>query len=364
MLQLCVSQEISTIPFTFKATGIRVYSIEEALYHVYHYWRESVDDVLSSKMTAWIAEIGLSSLSTKMKSMATMEPFSKRMLAFLGIIDYFSNLELLAIKTDLETWEHRVEWEKIKDRADNLVLRGEAAKAIPLYQRALKYEENPIIINNMAVANMQLGIYKEAVNLLIKAHALAPDNTSIDMHLTEAAILADNYDLATQLLDKNNSTYLQGLMAYQKNDYSKALDYFAKAGDNNKIADTYVKMGQYHKALESLDKSTPGYHEKMADIYAAYGHAHMPEAIQHMKKAITESSGGKKTAALWTKLATYYRKDYDWQRADEAINNALAYETNTALLENTLIKKCMGRMRDYRASLGKVLQKLKDQYRT
>jgi len=428
MLQLCTSQQISNTPYTFRATGIRVYSIEEALYHTYHHWRESVEDVASAKITAWVANLGHFQLAEKIKGLASLEPFSKRMLAFLSIIEYFDNAELAGIKSDLESWEHRVEWERLKDRADHLVAKGEPAKALPLYRQASKYEENSQgnaqLINNMAIAHMLLGNYKDAVKLLAKAHASQPENHAISLHYAEAAILSGEYDTAKGILQNSHPAtpdvlFLHGLMAYQQGDYHEAIAWLEKAasaglapvkpvtrsieppGQPRKmregaadlkancymntpqaryikmIADAYVQLGHYEKALASLDQSAADYHVKAAEIYAVQGHSHMPEAIHHMRKALEDagtinsdvhaSQDCESQAALWTKLARYYRLDYDWQRAGEAIANALIADSNVPLnatiqLENARIKKGLGRMRDYRAGLSEVLMGLKDKY--
>ncbi|MCL2378984.1 MAG: tetratricopeptide repeat protein [Defluviitaleaceae bacterium] len=389
MLQLCISQTISDTPYTFKATGIRVYSIEEALYHAYHYWRESIDEILSENLTAWIESLGLLQITKKMKALSAITPSSKRLLAFLSIIEYFNTSELSALKTDLESWEHRVEWEKLKDRADNLVSRGEPAKALPLYRRALSYGENPALLNNMGIANMQLSNYQEAVNQLAKGHAAQPESTAIALHYAEALILNGDYEDANKTIQKAKGTYytntdgskttqsetadiqyLQGLMAYRQNDYPRALTHFQKAETLNpeaplythKIAETYRQMHQYDKAIAALNQSQSApHHVKAAEIYAEYGHAYNPEAIRHIRQAISE--GGRGDASLWTKLAEYYRRDYDNQRASEAIIHALPGKSVPALLENARIKKGLGRMREYRTSLSDALKGLIERYR-
>ena len=400
MLQLCLSQNITETPYTFKATGIRVYSIEEALYHAYHYWRESIDELQQDNLSTWIESQGITKITVKMKALATITPQSKRLLSFLSITEYFTPQELTALKADLERWEHRVEWEKLKDRADNLVSRGEPAKALPLYRRALSYGENPALLNNMATANMQLSNHKEAVNLLSKAHAAQPESTAIAQHYAEALILSGNYEeakkalqKATRLSYKNTADsytppdetaagsykphgetadiqYLHGLMAYSQKDYPTALTHFQKAMNLNpenplythKTAETHQQLNQYDKALATLEKSpTAPHHEKLAEIYAAYGHAYMPQAINHLRLAI--SQGNRDNTALWTKLAQYYRKDYDNERANEAIAHALPSKSVAALLENARIKKGLGRMREHRMGLSEALKGLVERYR-
>ncbi|MCL2526946.1 MAG: tetratricopeptide repeat protein [Defluviitaleaceae bacterium] len=376
MLQLCISQQTNDIPFTFGATGIRVFSIEETLYHVYHHWRESVEDYLSPKMIAWVESLGHAALAKEMKGFCRLESLSKRMLAFLGIIDYFDSEELTSLKTDLESWEHRVEWERLKDRADRLVSKGDAVRALPLYRHALKYENNAQLLNNMAVAYMHLAKHKEAAQLLAEAYTAWPDNQALSLHYAEAAILSGDYDNAAVVLEKITASHpnnadvmlLRSLMARRQEDYPLAIEWLKKAakdnpGSNSQLADIYMQMGQYDKALECMDINTPGYHAKAAEIYAARGHTHIPDAIQHMRKAI-DAKNNQNDAALWAKLAKYYRLDYDWQRAGEAIANAMPTENPAIQLENARIKKGQGRMRDYRAGLSDVVAGLKNKYRS
>jgi len=385
MLQLCISQDVTNTPYTFKATGIRVYSIEEALYHAYHYWRESIDELISDNLITWVSSLEITQIAAKVRTLPAILPASKRLLAFLNITEYFSAPELAALKTDLERWEHRVEWEKLKDRADNLISRGEPAKALSLYRRALSYGDNPALINNMGIANMQLSNYAEAVKLLAKAHAAQPESAAITLHYVEALILNGNHDEAMKMLqtasgysyaggqppnETANYKYLQGLMAYQQNDYSSALIHFLKAEAldpenplyTHKLAETYQQLNQYDKALATLsESSTAPHHEKIAEVYAAYGHSHMPEAIRHLRQAISQC--GRNNAALWTKLAEYYRKDYDLERANEAIAHALPAKSAAAFLENARIKKGLGRMREHRTGLSDALKVLTQRYR-
>jgi len=372
MLQLLTSQKISDIPFTFKETGIRVYSIEQALFHVYYRWRETVDDFVSIEMSTWVAEIGLVQIATKIKSIAEVESFTKRMLAFLNIINYFNEEELSSLKSELITWENRVEWERLKDQADHLVSRGESAKAIPLYTKALRYSQTAATLNNTGVAYMRLGNYEKAVAMFKQALAHEPDNETIMLTYAECLVHIGDYKLATQLFAVSKSSeanYLRGFMAHMQNDYQAALKWLESSLDSralHKRVDIYVEIGQLENALAILSSND---HEKISEVYAAHGHARMPDAINHIKKAIEQdqNTGGSNAARLWTKLAKYYRTDYDWQRAAEAIENAIkagVAASSATLLEYASIKKGQGRNREYQAILKSVLEGLKEQYRT
>ena len=381
MFQLCVSQQLTqeVSPFSFKATGIRVYSFEEVYYHVYHYWKESVDDFLSDAMITWVSELGHSYLAAKMKELTKTEPFTERILDFLRLIDYFNNEELENLQEKLIAWEERREWEKLKERADHLISRGEPAKALALYKRALQYDENPILLNNMGVAYMQLSQPKEALRRLTRALTLDTKNTDILLHYIEAAILSKNYDNATAALKKAEATmpsnsdipFFYGLMAYYKKDYTLALKHFSAATEINpqiphyvyKIADVHKAIRQYDKALSTLNQVTQKdstYYAKQAELYASAGD--IPAAIRSMQNAVKPETAD---ANLWARLAGYYRQDYDPKRAEESIKKAinLAPDNDLVLLENARIKKGLGRTREYQAALNDVLKGFKDRYR-
>ncbi|MCL2840477.1 MAG: tetratricopeptide repeat protein [Defluviitaleaceae bacterium] len=380
MLQLCVSQKINTHPFAFKATGIKVYSFEEALYHVYHYWRESVDEFLSDGMIAWVLELGHSYLAGRMKELTRKEPFTQRIIDFMQLTEYFSSEEISTLKISLEKWEQRREWEKLRERGDYFVNRGEPSKAIPLYKRALQYEENSTLFNNIGVAYLQLGAAKDAYPYFMKALRKSPRNFSILLHCAEAAILSGHFEDATKFLKKaqNNHAnhadipFLNGLMAWEKKDYTNALAYFSKAIDTDsnvphytyKIVDAHLSMRQYEKARKALESITirdVSYYTKLAELYAAWGN--IPRAINASIQA-TEAAETP-DAVLFAKLAGYYRQDYDPNRAEEAIEKALSInpEHDIVRLENARIRKGLGRTREYQAALTDILKSFKEKYR-
>jgi len=380
MLQFAVSQQHNETPFIFRSTGIRVYTFEEALYHVFHYWRESVDDFLSETMIAWVAELGLSYIASKLKDISREKRFTKRILDFLQVVEYFNATEISDIKTTLQAWEQRLEWEKLKERADYLVNRGEPSKALPLYKRALQFEENAALLNNIAVAHMQLALPQDAMHHLTRARTLEPENMSVLFHYIEAAILAGQYNKAGQALAKATELapgsadipFLYGLSAFEQKNYATALEYYEKAAALDpktphytyQVANAHTAMRQYDKALAALATvpvKDANYYVKEAEIHAAANDT--SAALRCMRRAT--DAGGANTPGMWAKLAEYYRKDYDWQMAEQAIAHALklAPENDRVRLENARIKKGLGRTREYQAELTGILKGFKERYR-
>jgi len=379
MLQFTLSQQLNTHPFTFTATGIRVYSFEEALYHVYHYWRESADDVLSNGLAAWVMDLGHTYQATRMKELRKAKTFTDRMVGFLRLAPYFDDTEIAALTAELKQWESRREWEQLKERADAFLTRNDPAKAIALYRRALQHDENVPLLNNLAVAYLRLGANGEAFRLLQRARVMEPNNTDLTLHYAEAAILTHQFDTAQQALQQVASadattqaivSYLHGLIAFEQNDFTHALSFFETAAQQDrsvplyamKMADTLLRMRQYDKALEALEHMptrNEDYYTKQAEIHTAQGNS--PLAVRAIKQALEHNN----TAALWTHLAACYRRDYDFARADEAIKRALALDSDaeSTRMESARIQKAMGRTRAYQSGMSDILHTLKSRYR-
>jgi tetratricopeptide (TPR) repeat protein len=377
-LQLCVSQTKNNNPFSFKTTGIRVYTFEEMLYHVFHNWRESVDEFLSEESMAWVAGLGHAYLCARMKELRKTEPFAARILEFLRLANYYGESELHELKATLEKWEQRREWEQLKERADVFAHKNEPEKAIPLYKRALQFDENAPLLNNLGVQYLQTNAIKEGLSCLTRALSLEPSNFSVLLHYIEAAILNGKFDKAEKSLKKAREmnpahpdiAFLLGLMAYEQKDYPAALANFeqAIAADNtvpfytHKAVDVHLQMRQYEKALSILQtapfKDTG---EKEAEIYAAWGD--LPRAVKSMQNAI--AAAPEPSAAAYAKLAAYHRQDYDTTRAEQAIQKALSLnpESNIIRLENARIKRGLGNTREYQVSLNEILKSFKDTYR-
>ena len=377
MLKLCVAQQLNELPYTFRTTGTRVYTIEEALYHVYHFWRESIDDFVSEPMVTWVAALGHSYIASRMKDIARGTQFKKCIIDFLQVVDYFTAAEIASISQELDEWEMRREWEKLKERADYLVGRGEPLQAIPIYKRALQFEPNIGLLNNISVAHMQLGLYTQAMQYLAQARNVNPGSLELLYHYAEAAMLSGNLESAQAALEEiarvaPNSAellFMCGLYSMQQRDFAQAINYLAQAIEAAPkeayyaytLADVYTKTRQYQNAIAAI-ATTPKdakYFEKESDIYFAAGDT--TAAIASLLKAMHPG----RDATMWAKLAKLYRSNYDWQNAEESIAHALAIapDNDKVRLENARIKKGLGRMRDFQAELTAVLKNFKDRYR-
>jgi len=377
-LLLCASQQKNVVPYQFKLTNVKVYSIEEALYHAYSYWKESLDDVSSRPFADWVSNaLGLPRVAKKISGADSADGLSARLINFLSVIDYFDEDELGELHAQLVEWENRLEWERLKDRGDQLNGAGQPAKAYPFYLRALAHDENARLLNNAGVCLMKLCKYREAAAYLERAHTARPDDAQITKNFIEALIYGRDFGRAKELLTEIEATggagdlsYLYGELCYEEGDIRGAAEHYQKAtasGDDvfyiYRLTEIYVKLRYFDRAIETMNAAPVKdrfFLIKQAEIYAACGN--VPAAIKCVEKALVTDKGG---AKLWMTLAQLYRLNYDNTRAEMSIRMALDIEPDNeeALLESARIKKLSGKTREYQQILRSILQNFKKSYR-
>ena len=385
-LHLTISQADSTTisPFVFPMTGIRVYSLEEVLYHCFHEWRRSVD-VLDKPdaLISWIeGELGLGKIAAHLREFALIEDSSRRFLAFLGVTAYLPKSSINALAGDLAKWERRKSWEKLAEQGDYWSARGEGRRAYGLYTKSLALMDTPslALLNNCGVAAMSLENYEEAIAYFMRALRLEAENPQLRFNLIEALIFAGDIDAAQSHIEEiavatpehHELYYFQGEVLLRQKSYFDAIRLFEKALDKHydpeyiyKLCDCYMHIRLYDKALAAIAtvrEQDVTFLRKQASLYAAANN--VPMAVKSIEKAIVFGTDNS-DAELWTLLAEYHRLDYDLQKAAAAIGRALgiAPDNTAALLEQARIRKAQGRTKDYQSILQRILTTMKNDYR-
>ncbi len=380
-LLLCLTQEDGIKPYLFKTTAIKVFSFEEALFHCYTYWKQSLNDFCGEEFIEWVRiSLKLGDLAKKIKDISGNGDSAQRLYMFLSLIDYFDSSELHSLRAEVERWQKRNDWEKLKEQGDYFVQKGEPDRAIGSYRAALGYEVNAELLNNTAIALMQLERFDEAAECLERAsECVDPEKSEIVLlHLIEAYIFDKEIAKATLLInDVKNSFgdspelhYLRGETDVAAGNCNRSVTHYERAIELDKrpeyiyrLAQIYSQIRMFDKAMETLELVKVKNIEflmKQAELHAAANN--VPAAIKCMEKAIVKE---RNNVDLWTGLAMYHRMDYDLQKAYSAIIKALdlSKDNYPANLELARISKAQGKIKDYRAVLKIMLQKFRDDYR-
>ena len=378
-LSLCIGAEIKNAGYEFPMTRIRVYSFEEAQYHCFRYWRQSFSEFLAPVFLDWVGvELELAHIAQELRSIDIAAPLFSRLSAFLTIGGYFCENDLVQLKKEVALWESRTLWEKYKERGDFWAAEGDFERALVLYQQGLEHDENVALLNNAGVALLHLRDYSQAAKYFRRALAIGEAHLQMRLRLIEALVIGGDHHAAAQeinqALQENPENpevlYFMAEMELQNKNYSMAITTLNRACDINyepqfkyRLADCFVKIRQYDKALAALEQirvKDSEFLRRQATILAASNN--LPQAIKSIEKALVANSGD---AGLWVLMAQYYRQDYDLTRADGAITKAisLAPDNHHALLELARIRKAQGYTRDYQAILTRVLASFKSNYR-
>ena len=378
-LYLAITHEENKIPYKFKMTDINVYSLEEAAFHVYKYWRESGEEFLSQEFIDWTRDVlKLPYYASQLTQLHAKSALSGRLIGFLSFFEFYDEIRLSSLRAALQEWEARLMWERLKENADYLYRQGNPAKAAGLYKRALEYSENYQILNNYAMSLMKLYRFEEAAALLERAAALKPTSVRLRLGLAESHIRARNLEqglralIASGELDPGNPDidYMHGLLNLETGDTRHSIDYFKKAISAKydphyvySLAQVYIKLRTYDKAAETLETivvKDKTYYIIKADIHRLTHN--IPAAIKSLEQALISN---RNDPELWTKLASYHRQDYDLHKAESAVQKALgidpAYER--ARFESAKIKKAQGNTKEYQHILGGILSGFKSGFR-
>lgn len=374
-LLLSTSQEEITAPYEFKETKIRVYSLEEALYHVYHNWKKTVDDYLCGDFISWVGTIlELPQIASKLREISRIPEFSEKLILFLSLIPYFSTFEIKKIERDLKNWESQNEWDKLQDRANDLFKQKSYDKAYSLYLKAISYDDNPVLNYNIGICLMKQSLFENSLLFLEKSYISDNDNENYSCAYIESLIRSQKLPRAKNLLELQRPTaktfYLWGEFHYEAGDAKNALISYEKAYSFGneffylyRIVDIMAKQRKFDKALELLKMSrnkNPEYFLKLGEIYVE--NKNISAAIKSLETAIISYPDN---VDILINLATYYRLDYNTDKATFIIQKALhLQDTNKhAILELAKIEKARGNSKRYQELLNEILTEFTKNYR-
>jgi tetratricopeptide (TPR) repeat protein len=374
-LILSVSPEKVERPYYFYMTKIKVYSLEELYYHCYHYWKQSIDDFLMGKLEDWIKlELGLNSISSQIAKIKDEFPsITDQYVRFLDIIDYFYESELDTLRKEIFKWENKAEWEKCKEKADYFMAQNKPEEALKWYKKAIVYDENAKLYNNMGVACIHMGWYEDASYFLNKAYEKDSNSVSILLNLTEVYLLKGNYDQgakylkqAAKLEDSKTICFYFGELYRQQGSETEAIEFYKRAIQKGDKFDSYIRLSrlylrrrEYETAEDYLEQIPNSFRNEVywmeyANLYESWNKEDL--ALDCIQKSIEKN---KKYILAWVSLARLYRKKRKLDEAAKAIDEALKVneEDEGAKLEKARIQKEEGKQEEYQFSIREIIKK-------
>lgn len=189
------------IPYCFVSTGIKVYSIEELCYYIYHHIYMIEEDIYSDALIDWIqTELKLSERAEKLRQLKQQKADVKTMVTFiLCSADYYSEGEIKGLLKKLDDITGMPKIKRSCIKADNSLSEGFYREAAAEYEKILGSveakeltpEDYGNILHNLAVSKVHTVGLKEAAQLMLEAYERNHRMESLLQYLSAIKLLGD-----------------------------------------------------------------------------------------------------------------------------------------------------------------------------
>ena len=251
-------------PYGFDMAGIRVYSIEELCFYLYHHVYFIDEEMFTDALIEWIdTELKLPERADKLRILKEQKADIKTMVTvILCSADYYTELE---IKYLLKTLDEMIGMPLIKRsciKANNLLQNHKFSEAAEEYNRiisskdaaSLTPEDYGDILHNLAIAKINITGLADATELFHQAYERNHREESLRQYL---------YSLK---LSNNDTLYKEKLEEYQINGeqiehMNRALEEKSMEAENSDLM-SEIKLLKQLKAQGNMSK----YHKKTNEM--------------------------------------------------------------------------------------------------
>lgn len=163
------------IPYYFKMTNTKVYSIEELCYYVYNNVELLNEDFFGEPLIRWLKdELNLEDRADKLRELKNNDSsFKEIAVSILCSCDFYTESEIKEFIHNLDELVKLSPYEKLKNKADNYLKYRQFAEAATTYEKildgeevkSLSSEEYGNILHNLAIIKLHMvGIAEAAEN--------------------------------------------------------------------------------------------------------------------------------------------------------------------------------------------------------
>jgi tetratricopeptide (TPR) repeat protein len=226
-----------------------------------------------------------------------------------------------------------IDLDALFDSAHDHSLAGRYSEAIQDYQAVLQFDpENANAHFDLHLAYRKTGYFKLALQELDEATRLSPNNSDIydsRAYLCDVLALKKNAPVLQEIVsqlpsDAENRQIFLGLLAYQGEDYLRALTYFENARREHPgegyidgyIGRTLIYLGRYAEAQKSLIAATRHEGTRSTELYnlaiAEKNSGNYHAVIQALERAVQLDNNYYKA---WIMLASTEWRLGQWRSA-------------------------------------------------
>lgn len=362
------------IPFEFSTTNIKVYSIEELVYHAKKYPTQTKYDIEhSNSFGGWLYNI---------VDGEYIENSNDLMYSILDYNGYTSKNEMLEINEILENSHTIDEIQQIKNDAKNLLKNKKYKKAYNKYRKIVSSVKDVEIYNNIAVCCINLSLYSDAVEYLEKSLKLCTEVQKRDVYINiinlylyremyfEAEKYINEYNqnddsellLCKAELYSNTERIAESILLYEKSisilPNEKSINKYVKVMINARKYDDAIK---YINGLDVID-----YVKKNNLAKIEEGNDNVPEAIKILESIDYDKLKNEQKIYVCTFLSKLYSKNTEHTKSIEYVKKAQNIKNSNdnigLLVQIANINNIQGNREVYEHTLDKILGIYKQKY--
>ena len=194
-------------PYYFLSTGVRVYTIEELCFYIYHNIETVSEELVSPELVAFLRdELGLEERAGQLEKLyATHAGIKDIIVLILCSADYYEEEEIRLLLNELDSLNEMTPLQRKKRTADHYLENGQYRDAMKAYRNIL-YSREPVemnaieygdILHNLAVLYAKTGAFLTAAEEFKAAYERNGKEESLKQYL-----FALKYAKQEELFDK------------------------------------------------------------------------------------------------------------------------------------------------------------------
>lgn len=188
-------------PYYISNMAINIYSLEELCYYMYNNIYLIGSDLFDAGLIEFIErELKEEQLARQIEFLVAQNAgLSELVLTVLRYVDYYSEREVLALKSVIDKLDTQNVTERLKARADNFLANNRYGSAIRNYETIVYGRRDPVqsdvfygsVWHNMGVAYAKMYAFSEAAECFERAYERNRDEESYNAQLSAMCLKKD-----------------------------------------------------------------------------------------------------------------------------------------------------------------------------
>lgn len=212
-------------PYYFQSTGMKVYTMEELCYYLYHNIETLEEDLSERQLVQWIREeLGIEERADFLQQLMDHNASIKDIIvSIFCTTDYYTEDEINNLIAEIDVYFELLPIERKKRHADAFLRYGKTREAMLEYQNLLDDKDFVIIpaeeqakaFHNMAVLLAKNGMFKNAAKYFLNAYQKGAMKESLCQYLYSLKIGGMEEEFNAEIVRYSDETEVMHIIENQ-----------------------------------------------------------------------------------------------------------------------------------------------------